>query len=48
MHVFPDINECLVANGGCSHNCMNTPGSFNCTCKTGFALASNGLDCNGE
>ena len=29
---FQDINECLVDNGGCSHTCMNTNGSFVCLC----------------
>ncbi|XP_031430188.1 cartilage oligomeric matrix protein [Clupea harengus] len=33
-----DINECEVANGGCveNANCINTPGSYRCTCKKGF------------
>ena len=27
-----DINECLINNGGCSHSCTNTAGSFQCSC----------------
>jgi uncharacterized protein YegL len=30
-----DINECAVANGGCSHGCENFPGGFRCTCPEG-------------
>jgi hypothetical protein len=28
--VPPDINECLVGNGGCSTTCFNAPGNFSC------------------
>lgn len=31
-----DIDECELDNGGCSHNCTNTIGSFFCTCPTDF------------
>ena len=33
-----DIDECAVNNGGCSLNadCVNTNGSFNCSCKNNF------------
>ncbi|XP_024413935.3 vitamin K-dependent protein S [Desmodus rotundus] len=43
-----DINECrnpLNTNGGCSQICDNTPGSYHCSCKTGFVLLSNKKDC---
>ena len=43
-----DINECSSNNGGCAQNCHNTVGSYNCTCNTGYSLASNGHNCNGE
>jgi len=43
-----DINECLVDNGNCSHNCTNTPGSYYCTCKTGYQLESNNHKCLGS
>lgn len=26
-----DIDECTMANAGCSHTCINTKGSFVCT-----------------
>jgi len=44
----PDVDECATNNGGCAHNCTNTDGSFVCSCRTGFTLASDGLGCNGE
>ncbi|XP_053386927.1 uncharacterized protein LOC123542089 isoform X2 [Mercenaria mercenaria] len=35
-----DIDECAVSNGKCEHNCTNTDGSFECTCKDGFRVNS--------
>ena len=42
-----DINECLINNGGCHSDaiCTNTPGSFSCSCKSGYQ--GNGLNCLG-
>lgn len=34
--LFSDINECEINNGGCSHNCINTVGSFVCSCRSGY------------
>ncbi|XP_078572329.1 uncharacterized protein LOC144859503 [Branchiostoma floridae x Branchiostoma japonicum] len=34
-----DINECSNDNGGCSHNCENTDGSYRCTCQDGYQLS---------
>ena len=45
-----DTNECS-SNGGrgpCAHICTNTPGSFTCSCRTGYALAADGRGCNGK
>ena len=33
-----DINECDTNNGGCSHVCTNTRGSFQCSCNDGYKL----------
>ncbi|XP_059955791.1 vitamin K-dependent protein S [Mesoplodon densirostris] len=43
-----DINECKGpsnVNGGCSQICDNTPGSYHCSCKSGFVMLSNKKDC---
>ena len=47
-HIFyinSDINECLLAEGGCDSNsdCVNTAGSFGCLCKLGYT--GNGITC---
>ena len=43
----PDINECDESNGGCSHYCINTEGSFECFCRDGYILVSDGKNCLG-
>ena len=35
---FADVNECDHANGGCSHGCVNTPGTFYCACPPPLVL----------
>jgi len=40
-----DIDECLVDNGGCEGQCTNKQGSYQCSCSSGFRLASNGKKC---
>ena len=41
-----DDNECS-GNHGCSHGCQNTAGSYQCTCPSGYSLASNQRTCQG-
>ncbi|KAJ7327683.1 Growth arrest-specific [Desmophyllum pertusum] len=41
-----DIDECLSSNGFCTHQCVNTAGSYRCECPTGFYLDSNGRSCS--
>ena len=44
-----DIDECSEqSNGGCHHGCVNTPGSFRCSCRPGFRLVPNGKRCIGK
>jgi O-glycosyl hydrolase len=42
-----DENECLVNQGGCSQECNNTEGSFNCYCRNGYNMQANGVNCTG-
>ena len=44
---FPDINECVMAIANCSHDCINTVGSFQCSCRSGFTLNTDNKTCNG-
>ena len=43
-----DIDECKENTDNCSTNaqCHNTPGSFNCTCNSGFK--GDGVNCTGN
>ncbi|CAL1548117.1 unnamed protein product, partial [Lymnaea stagnalis] len=38
-----DTDECSIDNGGCEHECLNTEGSFFCSCAAGFV--PNGPHC---
>eukprot|EP00794_Sanderia_malayensis_P015330 gene15330-16907_t len=42
-----DINECTsrFGYGGCQHNCINTAGSYECTCHNGYILSSDAKTC---
>ena len=45
--LFLDNDECATDNGGCSHTCVNTPGTFECQCKAGYTLGLDGKSCGG-
>ena len=45
-HSFTDINECDSNNGGCEHNCINSDGSYTCTCDNGYDVV-NFTNCSG-
>ena len=42
-----DVNECVTNQHTCSPHatCINTPGSYNCTCNSGYY--GNGFNCTG-
>ncbi|XP_019849179.1 PREDICTED: signal peptide, CUB and EGF-like domain-containing protein 1 [Amphimedon queenslandica] len=40
-----DVNECIVANGGCDHLCINTRGSYHCECYNGYILDTASRKC---
>ena len=46
-YYLTDINECDTDNGGCEHNCTNTPGSYQCQCREGYETNNNGRNCTG-
>ena len=45
--ILTDVNECVVSNGGCSGNCTNTEGGFECSCIVGYTLDSDRKRCSG-
>lgn len=36
--LYTDIDECAVNNGGCNDKCVDTDGSYSCSCKPGYEL----------
>ena len=48
MFIITDSDECLENNGSCSHNCVNTEGSYYCHCPVGYNLQTNKHDCEGK
>ena len=47
LHLFGiiDIDECTADTDGCEQQCMNTLGSFECQCSSGYVLSSDGRTC---
>ena len=43
-----DIDECTRGTSGCDHNCINTNGSYYCTCMDGYELESDNHTCTGN
>ena len=48
LYFITDINECLNNNSGCSHDCVNTVGSYHCACPSGHVLQLDHHTCKGE
>ncbi|ENN72173.1 hypothetical protein YQE_11228, partial [Dendroctonus ponderosae] len=42
---YSDLDECATDEGNCQHECVNTLGSYICTCHNGYTLHENGRDC---
>lgn len=42
-----DINECLAGSAGCDGHCVNTEGSYRCSCGPGYLLMPDGRACAG-
>ena len=45
-HSCNDINECQSSNGGCTQVCVNQPGSYQCSCNTGYMFDGNSHTCS--
>ena len=44
-----DIDECSEKSDSCDHKCVNTIGSYQCSCQSGFTLDNkDGFTCNGN
>lgn len=44
----PEVNECLLDNGGCSHGCVDTVRSHYCTCPRYLYLDDDNATCTGK
>ena len=45
---FSDIDECTTDAEICSEVCVNTNGSFYCSChESGYKIAADGVNCTG-
>ncbi|XP_048514923.1 bone morphogenetic protein 1 isoform X1 [Athalia rosae] len=40
-----EFDECVLIDHGCEHECINTLGGYECSCKVGFELHSDGKHC---
>ena len=47
LYTISDVDECLISNGGCHHNCHNSVGSYTCSCNGGYRLNTDGHTCEG-
>ena len=45
--IMKEYDECAMSDHGCAQDCINTLGNYECTCKIGFELHSDGKNCEG-
>ena len=45
--VFADIDECAISNGGCEQLCTNLPGTYECSCISGYHKSKDSKRCEG-
>ncbi|XP_014300153.1 bone morphogenetic protein 1 [Microplitis demolitor] len=43
--VIKEFDECAMTDHGCEHECLNTLGGYECSCKIGYELHSDGKHC---
>ncbi|XP_036324703.1 dorsal-ventral patterning protein tolloid [Rhagoletis pomonella] len=43
--ILIDLDECSINNGGCQHHCLNTFGSYKCSCRNGYTIDENRHNC---
>lgn len=41
-----DVDECSQSNHSCQHHCVNTYGSYVCSCDAGHTLSDDGRTCD--
>ena len=46
--IHSDIDECENGDDDCRQVCNNTPGSYECSCYSGYFLRSDSQSCEGE
>ena len=45
--LYVDVNECIEDVDSCAQICTDTLGSYTCSCRSGYRLASDDHQCNG-
>ena len=45
---YIDTDECTDGTDNCTHGCVNTEGSYYCTCPGGYELKDDNKTCVGK